>query len=111
MKVNITSIELKGPFKFFALSSRALKIIRQLKATNCTKYKTVGVWTKHYTMSLWNSETELKEFARSGAHLEAMKGSAQIAKEIRTLTIDADSLPNWKEAKKLLENGKVIKFG
>ena len=110
MKVTVTSIELKGPLKFFALSSQALKIIRQLKTTNCKKFKKKGFWTTHYTMTLWSNEEELKAFAKSGAHLEAMKSSAQIASEIRTITIDAESLPNWKEARKLLETAKVIKF-
>ncbi|MBL7786147.1 MAG: hypothetical protein JNM36_09605 [Chitinophagales bacterium] len=73
MKATITSIELKGPLKFFALSSTALSIIKQLKATNCKDFKKKGIWTKHYTMTLWNNESELKEFAKSGAHLDAMK--------------------------------------
>ena len=110
MKATITSIELKGPLKFFALSTKALKIVKQLKSTNYKDFKKRGVWTKHYTMTLWNNEEELKEFARSGAHLEAMKISKQIAKEIRTITIEAYTLPNWKEAIKLLEKGKVIKY-
>ncbi len=110
MKATITSIELKGPLKFFALSSKALGIIRQLKATNCKEFKKKGVWTKHYTMTLWNNEAELREFAKSGAHLEAMKVSSQIAKEIKTITIDTTTLPNWDEAMKLLENGKVFKY-
>ena len=92
------------------MSSQALKITRQLKATNCKEFKKRGFWTKHYTMTLWRNETELKEFARSGAHLEAMKMSNQIAREIRTITIDTDSLPNWTQAKKLLEKGKVYKY-
>lgn len=110
MKATITSIELKGPLKFFALSANALKIIRQLKATSYKDFKKRGVWTTHYTMTLWNNENELKEFARSGAHLDAMKKSKEIAKEIRTITIDTDALPSWDEAKKLLENAKVFKF-
>lgn len=110
MKATITSIELKGPFKFFALSASALKIIKQLKATNYKDFKKRGLWTKHYTMTLWNDENELKEFAQSGAHLDAMKKSKDIAKEIRTITIETDSLPSWDTAIKLLENGKVFKF-
>lgn len=110
MKATITSIELKGPFKFFLLSSQALKIIRQLKTTNCKEFRKKGVWTRHYTMTLWNSEKELQEFARSGAHLNAMKKSKKIAKEIRTITIDATVLPNWKMAKSLLEQAKVITY-
>ena len=110
MKATITSIELKGPLKFFALSANALKIIRQLKATSYKDFKKRGVWTKHYTMTLWNNESELKDFAKSVAHLDAMKKSKDIAKEIRTMTIDTDTLPTWDEAKRLLENGKVFKF-
>lgn len=110
MKVTITSIELKGPLKFFALSSKAFRILKQLKATECRDFKKKGVWTKHYTMTLWDSEEALQAFAKNGAHLQAMKDSQQIAKEIRTLTIDATKLPNWKEAISLLETAKVMRF-
>jgi hypothetical protein len=110
MKVVITSIELRGPFKFFALSASALKILKQLKATNSLDFKKRGIWTKHYTMSLWNNEQEMRDFAMSGAHLEAMKTSKKIAKEIRTITLEAEKLPDWKTAIKLLEKGKVIKY-
>ncbi len=110
MKATITSIELKGPFKFFALSTKALNIIKQLKSTDCKDFKKKGFWTKHCTMTLWNNENDLKEFARSVAHIEAMKNSKEIAKEIRTITIDTVSLPSWKEAKKILETGNVIKY-
>lgn len=111
MKVTITSIELKGPLSFFLLSSRALKIIRQLKATGCLAFKKRGVWTKHYTMTLWRNEEELKQFAHSGAHLQAMKDGARIAKEIRTITIDADTFPSWRHAKRMLQEGKVMRYG
>jgi len=110
MKATITYIKLKGPFKFFALSSKAYKIINQLKATNYVDFKKKGVWTEHYTMTLWNNESDLKEFAKSGAHLEAMKASKKIAQEIRTVTIDAKELPNWSHAKELLKNGTVYSF-
>lgn len=110
MKVTITSIELKNPFYFFTLSMISLKIVRQLKSTNCKKLKNTGFWTKHYTMTLWNNVEDMRSFATSGAHLEAMKGSKNISKEIRTITIDATKLPKWNEAKRLLDNGKVIKF-
>lgn len=106
MKATITSIELKHPFNFFAFSAKALHIVRQLKTTNCKEFKKKGIWTKHYTMTLWNNEDELKAFAKSGAHLEAMKKSKVIAKEIRTITIDAEKLPSWTEAKELLKNAK-----
>jgi hypothetical protein len=112
MKVTITSIELKSPWHFFALSLRALRIIKQLKATKgILDKKTYGFWTKHYTMTLWYDESHLKTFSKSGAHLEAMKISKDLAKEIRTLTYDAKALPKWSDAKKdLLTKGRVLNY-
>lgn len=43
--------------------------------------------------------------------MQAMKDSARIAREIRTITIDADTLPSWKRAKRILQEGKVMRFG
>lgn len=111
MKVTITSIELRSPFKFFALSYSAMNILKQLKGTNCVAMKKKGFWTTHYTMTLWPTEVDLKEFSRSGAHLEAMKKSAEIATEIRTLSIDADELPSWPEAiSRLRQEGQTHSF-
>ena len=110
MKATITSIELKGPFKFFPLSLYAWKVTKQLQNTKNLEFKKTGFWMKHYTMTLWPGEKELKDFAKSGAHLEAMRISRKIAREIRTLTIDAEKLPDWKTAKKMLKNGKVLNF-
>ena len=103
MKLSITYIELKGPFYFFSLSTKSYKILKQLKSTSCKSYKSIGFWTRHYTMTLWDDEKEMREFVKSKAHVEAMKTSAEIAKEIKVLTIDSEMLISWKEAKKLLK--------
>lgn len=84
--------------------------MKQLKTANHVDFKKKGIWTKHYTMTLWRSADEMKEFAASGAHKEAMKNSGSIAKEIRTITIDANELPSWSTATRLLAQGKVITF-
>ena len=65
----------------------------------------------HYTMTLWENEEDLKTFAKSGAHLEAMQKGAKIASEIRTLTMDAEQLPDWKTAKTMLaERGNIMRY-
>lgn len=111
MFVTITFIKLKSPLKFFELSYNAMKIMRRLRDTTCRSYKAQGFWTKHYTMTLWESIENLKSFAKSGAHLDAMKRSAAISKEIRTLTAGASALPSWKEAKVMLfKDGKMLRF-
>ena len=109
MILSITYIELKRPIHFFSLSYQAMKIVKQLKNTSCKKNKNVGFWKKHFTMTLWEDEKSMKDFVRSGAHLDAMKNSYKIAKEIKVLTIESDTFLSWKEAKKrVLEQKNVL---
>lgn len=112
MIITVTLIKLKSPFSFFALSLNALRILRQLRENKaCMKYKSTGFWTMHYTLSLWSDASEMKKFSRSGAHLEAMKISNTLAKEIRTYSYEGTTLPDWKEAKEKLINAKTLSFG
>lgn len=110
MKVSITYIKLKSPLKIFKLISYSMKSVKELSLYGNVKFKTSGFWTKHYTMTLWNSEDDIKKFARNGAHKEAIKISSIIASEIRTTTIELNELPSWQEAKKYLLKGKVLKY-
>lgn len=84
--------------------------MKQLKETDYLDFKKKGIWKKHYTMTLWQSEDAMKKFALSGAHKEAMRSSGRIAKEIRTITIEANQLPTWSIAEVLLRKGKIIEF-
>ena len=112
MFITITSLKLKSVWGFFRLSLNGFKISNQAKNENgfvALKNTGFGYW--HYTITQWQSEEDLKRFAHSGAHREAMKQSASLASEIRTYTFAADELPNWQEAKKLLnQHGKVLTF-
>lgn len=111
MLLAITLIELRSPLKFFALSYRALGIMKQLKASKHRGYKNTGLWTTHYTMTLWNNAEDMQAFVRSGAHLEAMKQTASLAKELRTLTVQADAMPGWKTARAMIaRDGEVMQF-
>ncbi len=108
MKATITSIKLKRPLKYFVLSSKALRIIQQLKATNYEDFKKKWLWTTLYKLTLRQSEDEMKKFASSGVLKEVIKSSQRIAKEIRAIMIDADELPLGLVAEALSEKGKVI---
>ncbi len=112
MFVTVTSIKLKSVWLYFKLTYNAMHIVKQCKAeTGFIKMKNTGFGYNHFTLSLWKTEEDLKRFAKSGAHLEAMKLSRSIATEIRTYTYKADEMPAWGEAKTLLaEKGKVIKY-
>ncbi|PCE64006.1 DUF3291 domain-containing protein [Sediminicola luteus] len=113
MILSITYIRLKSLWHFFELSRYALHSVRQLKKGPCKKYKSTGFGLHHYTMSLWESEEDLKEFATSGAHKKAMQKSAKIAKEIHVLSTphSLDKLPTWTEAKTALKNdGRISRW-
>lgn len=111
MMLTITKIELKNAWHYFALIRHAMKIMRQMQQTSVVQVKTSGLLTNHYTMSLWKDDASRQAFAREAAHMAAMNESARIAKEIITLTIEADQMPSWKRAKRLLEkDGKRLHF-
>jgi hypothetical protein len=105
MYFTITSVKLKGPFSFIKLAGISSKVERQFKTSDSfVQCKSTGMWTEHYTMSLWKTEKDLTKF-----HLDAIKRYREVGHEIRTLTLAADKLPDWQMAKDMLtRNGKVI---
>lgn len=112
MVITVTSIKLKRLWHFFKLSYLGLTIVRQTKAQQgFIKMKNTGFGYLHYTISAWESEADLKNFAKTGAHLAAMKEGRSIAHEVKTYTYRSDNLPNWKEVKELLaRNGKAVNY-
>jgi len=112
MIITVTSIRLRKWWLYFYLTTLAFKITLQLrKQKGFVKMKNTGFGYLHFTLSVWETEEDLKRFAREGAHLKAMKKSSVLATEIRTYTYQDVCPPNWKEAKNLLlEKGKVLTF-
>jgi hypothetical protein len=112
MIITITSIKLKSAWFFFKLSWHGLHISLQCKKSpGFLHIKNTGFGYDHFTLSAWQREEDMKAFARTGAHLHAMKQSAKLANEIRTYTYEGEKLPSWKEAKGLLkDNGKLLTY-
>ncbi len=112
MYITITSIKLKHWWSFFKLSQHALAIIKQTKKEKgLVEFRKRGIGLLHYTLSAWESLEDIKRFAHSGAHMEAMKHTTSIASELRVYTYETSAIPDWAEAKTLLETkGKLITF-
>ena len=107
----ITSIELRSPLYFFALSLSGMKIVKQLSGLPCLGWKSRGFWKSHYTMTLWKSRAALAGFVREGAHGKAMSKGPKLATEVKILTIGSSSMVTWKEAiARIKVEGRVIKF-
>ncbi len=113
MIISITSLKLKHLWGYFPLTYRALFVTLQLrKQKGLIKFKNTGLGYDHYTLTAWQSEADMKAFARAGAHLDALKYTKKLAQEVRILTYKADTIPSWKEVRLLLETKpqKVIKI-
>jgi len=112
MYITVTSLRLKRFWHFFKLAYFALHVTKQMKGEKgFVHFKNKGLGMLQHTLSAWESEEDLRRFARSGAHAESMRKSHTIAAEIRTLTYQSDTIPDWKEAEVLLmEKGKLITF-
>ena len=112
MTITITSLKLKSLWNFFSLSLYGLKISRQAKRQKgFIKLKNTGAGYLHYTMTCWEQEEDAKLFARSGAHLDAMKDASKIASEVRIYTFSGKQMPSWKEAKVLvMQKGKAFSY-
>lgn len=112
MFITLTSIRLRSPWGYFRLSWHGLRITLQMKRLpGFVRMRNTGWGTLHYTASAWRTEQDLKQFARAGAHLAAMKQTRRLATELRTYTYEADALPGWDEARRLLlEKGQVLRF-
>ncbi|MES2764852.1 MAG: DUF4188 domain-containing protein [Bacteroidota bacterium] len=112
MHITVTSLKLKRLWHFFILANYAFKVTKQMRnEKGFLSFKNKGLGRMQYTLSAWESEEDLKRFARSGAHKTAMQKTNKIASEVNTLTYQSDIIPDWKAAKDLLlTKGKVIKF-
>lgn len=112
MIVTVTSIQLRSVWGFFRLSLFGLKIMGQLKTEQgYVKMLKTGSGKLHYTLTVWQSEADMKRFARTGEHLAAMKAGKALASETRSYSYETDTIPAWPEAKRLLmEQGKVVSY-
>ena len=105
MILTITKIELISYSKLFAFIGMSSQIIKDLKQSECKKYKMTRTWNLKvwYTMTLWENDQEINHFYRHGKHLEAMKKSKLFSSQIQSLRLQVDDLIKWEEAKKLFK--------
>lgn len=111
MLISITYIKLKKLRYYFRLSLWGLKITRQASdSPGLIKQKNTGFGFHHYTLSVWESAGEMKNFSSSGIHADAVRNSAEIGSEFRFYTYKSDYIPSWNEAKELIKTkGRLYK--
>ena len=109
MYISITAIRLKSIWHFFRLSLLALHIVKQLKSTKgLHKFKKTGIGKMHYTLTVWESEEAMKRFYTEASHRNAMNNASAIAAEIWSYSYTASEIPDWKSAKRLVQEFKYM---
>ena len=106
MIIVVTRLHLKSIWKlrrFGALSKAAFMQAEQADGNLHTDAFPQSPW-KFCTITAWESAEQMKAYARSGAHAEAMKHHKDLAKGIQTITYESDTIPERKEARSMLDN-------
>ena len=111
MVVTITYLRLKSVWKYYSLIRYSSRIfVYAKKHSGNLAAKSRGMFKDHYTITSWSDSDSMKNFARSGYHLKAMRVAGDFSEIIRTYTYESDSLPSWKEARELIKEGKLIRY-
>jgi hypothetical protein len=103
MFISLTYIKVKSIWKvpaFMIHVSRINQQIAEAEGVMATRLK--GGLSKNYTMTAWESKAAMLNFRNHGAHLEAMKSTRYLSDEYTSCHYEADSLPAWKEALKMV---------
>ena len=111
MLISITAVRLRKLRYFFPLTWKALGITLQTRQSKgFLKMKNTGFGHLHYVITSWESEEDMINFMRAGAHGKAMKDIATLASEMYSVHYEADEFPSWKEAKERVLAGKMIRY-
>jgi hypothetical protein len=104
MFISVTRMRLKGKRQLPRFFFHTLKSFLQVRKANGV-LKILGDREDnltYWTLTTWVDIDSMKKYRNSGAHLQAMKASKNIASELEFIHWSDDSLPSWQECKKRL---------
>ncbi len=90
-----------------------MRSLKQAKRTPGNKSASVSNkgWKIGYTLTAWENKEAMMEFRNTGAHKKAMSRIRKLSTQYKTLVLEGDTLPSWKEARLQLDTigFKVLK--
>ncbi len=102
MIITATAFKLKSWHLYFEFFIDTYRVVKQVRASGgIVKMKIKPVSLK--TITAWKTKEDMLNFRNSGAHLHAMRKSSSYG-SIVSVTWEADTLPTWKSAVKILSN-------
>ncbi len=105
MLIVATELHVRNFWRFFPFIRHAIKSNKQARQAPGCMHVWVGNggWRIGYTLTAWQDQDAMLQYRNTGAHKEAMKKTKQLASRIRSMIWEADAVPDWKEAKRKLE--------
>ncbi|ARU61824.1 hypothetical protein CBW65_12875 [Tumebacillus avium] len=104
MLISITRLHVRGlwAMPFFAMHViRSVSQSRQAKGLLHFSTNREGLYT-YWTLTAWESESDMKEFRNKGNHLKAMQKARGIADELQYHRYEGDTVPSWDDAMRAL---------
>ena len=103
MLVSVTQFHLKSLWLYPEFSLDTYRVVKQVKRSGGIIRMRIKPFTLR-TLTAWNCEEGMRAFRNSGAHLHAMKRSREYG-GIKSVSWEADTIPDWPEAIRKLETG------
>jgi hypothetical protein len=95
--VSITGLTLRSRRHFFRFWWHAIRAMTQAKrAPGIRSAAARIIGGVHHTVTVWDDEQAMRNYVRSGAHLDALRAFHEIATG-KTIGFVADAAPLWNE--------------
>lgn len=111
MIASVTELNLKNFWSLFYFVPHAIRSKRQADKADgliSISIKPEGFLVQR-TLTVWQDETSMKNYVRSGWHLDAMKAFPKMANKSYVVTFDVEEEPSWEEAiQQLRTRGRAI---
>lgn len=95
-------------FRFLRMSKRIEQQAKTSKGIVEVELHNSGI-SSFYAATLWESMEDMRSFAFSGDHHQAIIQSKELSQEIRLLYYEGDELPDKKEIAQLLETSPNVR--
>ncbi len=109
--ISITYFQVKNLWKLPTFLRYASRSSAQAKIASGILHQDIKAdfWKlRFWTLTAWESEEAMLTYIRQGAHLQAMKRSRSLAKEMKATRYPATKIPTWSEAMAKVAEEKPI---
>ncbi|UKN02938.1 DUF4188 domain-containing protein [Paracrocinitomix mangrovi] len=111
MIISLGKFELEKTSKLFRFLRMSKRIEEQAKASKGVLDVKLsgGSIKKFYVITVWEDIDSMKQFAHSGAHMEAIKQAKELSSQIKLLYYEGTLVPEFNEVKKILESDENVR--